>query len=61
MYLRISELSSTPRWSPKMCDFFRDPNGDWWFNTVGKGNKARQIAVSPVMLKALKRWRSHLG
>ena len=61
MYLRISELSSTPRWSPKMCDFFRDPNGDWWFKTVGKGNKARQIAVSNSMLKALKRWRSHLG
>lgn len=60
MYLRISELSSTPRWSPRMCDFFRDPNGDWWFKTVGKGNKARQIAVSPAMLKALKRWRSYL-
>lgn len=61
MYLRISELSSTPRWSPRMCDFFRDPNGDWWFKTVGKGNKARQIAVSIAMLKALKRWRVHLG
>jgi len=61
MYLRISELSSTLRWSPKMCDFFRDPNGDWWFKTVGKSNKARQIAVSGAMLKALKRWRVHLG
>lgn len=61
MYLRISELTATLRWSPRMCDFFRDPNGDWWFTTVGKGNKARQIAVSSAMLKALKRWRVHLG
>ena len=61
MYLRISELTATLRWSPRMCDFFRDANGDWWFKTVGKGNKARQIAVSGAMLKALKRWRVHLG
>ena len=61
MYLRISELTATLRWSPKMCDFFRDANGDWWFKTVGKGNKARQIAVSGAMLKALKRWRVYLG
>jgi integrase len=44
-----------------MCDFFRDPDGNWWFKTVGKGNKARQIAVSQAMLAALKRWRKHLG
>lgn len=61
MYLRISELAATARWSPKMCDFFRDPDGNWWFKTVGKGNKARQIAVSGAMLKALKRWRVYLG
>jgi site-specific recombinase XerD len=60
MYLRISELAVTPRWTPKMCDFFRDGNGNWWFKTVGKGNKARQIAVSGAMLKALKRWRHYL-
>jgi site-specific recombinase XerD len=61
MYLRISELAATLRWTPRMCDFFRDANGDWWFKTVGKGNKARQVAVSGAMLKALKRWRWHLG
>ena len=60
MYLRISELTATKRWIPKMADFFRDPNGDWWFKTVGKSNKMRQIAVSPIMLVALKRWRKHL-
>lgn len=44
-----------------MNDFHRDSDGNWWFMTVGKGNKERQIAVSNAMLKALKRWRKHLG
>ena len=46
LYLRISELAASERWSPKMSDFFRDSNDDWWFKTVGKGNKMRNIAVS---------------
>lgn len=58
MYLRISELVSSSRWSPTMGDFFKDNNGNWWFKTVGKGNKARQIAVSASMLKALKHYRT---
>lgn len=57
MYLRISELVSSERWSPTMSDFFKDPDGNWWFKTVGKGNKARQIAVSDSMLKALTHYR----
>jgi site-specific recombinase XerD len=61
MYLRVSELAATKRWVAMMRDFFRDVNGDWWFKTVGKGNKMRQIAVSPPILAALKRWRNHLG
>lgn len=60
MYLRISELAANDRWLPKMCDFHRDYDGNWWFTTVGKGNKERQIAVSDSMLKALKRWRKYL-
>lgn len=58
MYLRISELLTTQKWSPTMNDFVKDQDGNWWFHTVGKGNKARQIAVSPTMLKALKRYRT---
>jgi site-specific recombinase XerD len=46
---------------PDKNNFFRDANGNWWFKTVGKGNKARQIAVSHSMLQALKRWRTYLG
>jgi len=61
MYLRISELVETPRWTPKMGDFERDREGNWWFTTVGKGNKERQISVSDNMLKALKRFRVSRG
>lgn len=57
MYLRISELVETERWSPTMGDFERDLDGNWWFRTVGKGNKERQISVSDAMLSALKRFR----
>lgn len=57
MYLRISEVVESPRWTPTMGDFFKDSEGNWWFKTVGKGNKARQIAVSDAMLEALKRYR----
>ncbi|HYF98373.1 MAG TPA: site-specific integrase, partial [Coxiellaceae bacterium] len=41
MYLRISELTVSARWQPKMGDFAQDSEGNWWFTTVGKGNKER--------------------
>ena len=61
MYLRISELAANTRWVPTMNHFYKDNDSNWWFTTVGKGNKQRQIAVSDVMLAALKRWRKHLS
>lgn len=61
MYLRISELAASERWIPTMNDFAKDSNGHWWFTTVGKGNKERQVAVSDAMLDSLVRWRSFLG
>ena len=61
MYLRISELAASDRWMPAMNDFFMDGDENWWFKTVGKGNKARQIAVSELVLNALKRYRLSLG
>ncbi|KGP63045.1 integrase [Legionella norrlandica] len=61
MYLRISELAASDRWIPSMNDFTKDSNGHWWFTTVGKGNKERQIAVSDAMLESLTRWRLFLG
>ena len=60
MYLRISELASNDRWQPQMGHFFRDQDNHWWFKTVGKGNKERNITVSDAMLKALKRYRKSL-
>lgn len=60
MYLRISELAASKRWIPKMCDFYRDHDGLWWFITVGKGNKERQISVSDAMLAALKKYRKSM-
>ena len=60
MYLRISELAASERWTPQMGHFQQDSDGLWWFLTVGKGNKQRQIAVSQTMLSALKRWRLSL-
>ena len=60
MYLRISELTENIRHTPAMNDFAKDHHNDWWFTTVGKGNKERKIAVSPPILNALKRWRAHL-
>ncbi|MDX1902450.1 MAG: site-specific integrase [Gammaproteobacteria bacterium] len=61
MYLRISELAASHRWIPKMCDFYRDQDGLWWFTVIGKGNKQRQIAVSDQMLNALRTWRAFLN
>lgn len=60
MYLRISELIVTSRWTPIMGDFHRDSEGRWWFLTVGKGNKERKISVSTAMLNALKDYRKSL-
>ena len=61
MYLRISELVASTRWVPKMNHFYKDNDDNWWFTTVGKGNKQRNITVSDAMFASLKRWRKYLG
>ncbi len=61
MYLRISELAASARWIPQMGHFYKDMDNNWWFKTVGKGNKERDISVSNAMLDALKRYRLSLG
>lgn len=61
MYLRVSELVETDRWSPQMNHFYQDSYENWWFKTVGKGNKERSIAVNDDMINSLKKWRNHLG
>lgn len=57
--LRISEVSETPGRIPCMGDFAPDKHGHWWFTTVGKGNKRRDVAVPDAMLAALRRYRQH--
>ncbi len=57
MYLRISELVASDRWVPQMRHFYQDEHKNWWFVTVGKGNKKRTIAVCEAMVTALKRYR----
>lgn len=59
--LRISELAETPGRYPKMSDFAPDKRGLWWFTTVGKGNKVRDVAVPDQMLEILKEYRKSLG
>jgi len=61
MYLRVSELVETERWIPQMGHFQRDLEGNWWFLTVGKGNKEREVSVSDDMLRALRRYRESRG
>jgi site-specific recombinase XerD len=61
LYLRISELVESDRWIPQMGHFQQDLEGNWWFSTVGKGNKEREVSVSDDMLAALKRYRLSRG
>lgn len=61
MYLRVSELGASDRWVPQMGHFYKDMDNNWWFKTVGKGNKERDISVSNAMLDALKRYRLSMG
>jgi len=61
MYLRISELVETERWTPMMQHFYQDGDKNWWFKTVGKGNKERIVSVSGEVLNALKRYRLSIG
>lgn len=61
MYLRISELAVNRSWVPQMGHFYKDMDQNWWFKTVGKGNKERDVSVSLAMLTALKRYRLSLN
>lgn len=58
--VRISELSHAEKRTATMGNFAPDKQGLWWFTTVGKGNKVRDIAVPDELLAALKRYREFL-
>ncbi len=59
--LRISELAYGKERIATMGNFAPDKRGLWWYNTVGKGNKSRDVAVPDELLTALKRYRISLG
>lgn len=58
--VRISELAYAPGRMAVMGSFAPDKQGLWWFTTIGKGNKIRDIAVPDELLAALKRYRTYL-
>jgi site-specific recombinase XerD len=59
--LRISELAYSDERTAEMGNFAPDKRGLWWYTTVGKGNKIRDVAVPDELLIALKRYRTTLG
>lgn len=59
--LRISELAYAESRMALMNNFAPDKNGLWWYTTVGKGNKVRDVAVPDELLSVLKRYRENLG
>ena len=59
--LRISELAYVAPRHAFMNNFAPDKNSLWWYTTVGKGNKLRDVAVPNELLSALKRYRKSLG
>jgi len=61
LFLRISELSERPNWSPIMGHFWQDENDNWWLKVFGKGRKLRDTTVPDDFLPFLKRYRASRG
>lgn len=57
LFLRISELSERPNWSPVMGHFWQDEDENWWLKVFGKGRKLRDTTVPLDFLPFLKRYR----
>jgi len=61
LFLRISELSERPAWSPTMGNFWLDEDDNWWLKVFGKGRKLRDTTVPEDYLPFLKRYRASRG
>lgn len=59
LFLRISELSERPGWSPEMRHFWQDQDSNWWLKIYGKGRKVRDVSVPTQYLQYLKRYRQY--
>jgi len=61
LFLRISELSERPNWSPAMSHFWQDEDENWWLKVFGKSRKLRDITVPIDFLPFLERYRASRG
>jgi len=61
LFLRVSELSERPDWSPIMGHFWQDEDENWWLKVFGKGRKLRDITVPTDFLPFLERYRLYRG
>ena len=61
LFLRISELSERPTWSPTMGHFWQDDDENWWLKIFGKSRKIRDITVPIDFLPFLERYRASRG
>lgn len=61
LFLRISELSERPAWSPTMGHFWQDEDDNWWLKVYGKGRKLRDTTVPEDFIPFLKRYRASRG
>lgn len=61
LFLRISELSERPTWTPIMSHFWQDNEGNWWLKVFGKGRKLRDTTVPHSFIDYLKRYREYRG
>ncbi len=57
LFLRISELSERPNWSPTMGHFWQDDDENWWLKIYGKGRKLRDTTVPSDFMPFLERYR----
>ncbi|MBO1255010.1 tyrosine-type recombinase/integrase [Alteromonas sp. 5E99-2] len=61
LFLRLSEMSERPDWTPLMSHFWTDEDNNWWFKAYGKGKKIRDITVPSGYLPFLIRYRQWRG
>lgn len=61
LFLRISELSERPNWSPMMSHFWQDEEENWWLKVFGKGRKLRDVTVPTDFIPFLQRYRLSRG
>ena len=61
LFLRISEYSERPDWTPVMSHFWKDHEKNWWLKIYGKGRKIRDITVPASFLPYFRRYRSYRG